>query len=149
MQILIKTRVDGNFVEVSNRFDGKLFEYLSAPFPKLNILHFGGCETGDVVRLELNFLFFKEIWTSVIISRKQSEKGIYFIDEGRELPFFITYWNHKHKIDKISDTESEIVDEIEFQSHNMLFTILSYPFLWLQFYQRKKKYKNYFNHQLG
>lgn len=129
--------------EVWSGFDKKLFEALSPKFPKVRLLRFDGCEKGDEVHLELVFPFFVQNWNSQIIESGKDHRGYYFIDQGIQLPFFLTYWEHKHHIKK-SGEETIIADEIYFKAYNFLFECLIYPVLWLTFIQRKPIYKRIF-----
>ena len=107
------------------------------------MLRFDGSASGDLVSLELNFIFFKQKWTSEIIEDQTDEKEFYFIDKGIELPFFLKKWTHKHRI--IKDGENAIIrDEIEYQAPFLLLTWLLYPAMLLQFAYRKPIYKRIF-----
>jgi ligand-binding SRPBCC domain-containing protein len=145
MKITISTPVKQSIEEVWAGFDQKLFSKLAPPFPPVRLLRFDGSEVGNEVHLELNFIVFKQIWTSLIIQNVKTDKEIYFIDEGIKLPFFLTYWQHKHRIVKIiamkTGVHTRIIDEIEFKSP---FGFLLYPVLYLQFLYRKPIYKRIF-----
>jgi ligand-binding SRPBCC domain-containing protein len=93
--------------------------------------------------LELNFLLFKQKWTSLITEDKTDENEFYFVDEGLILPFFLGKWRHKHRI--ISTlTGSVIRDEIDFSGPVAWMTPLLYPVLWIQFWYRKPIYRKIF-----
>jgi ligand-binding SRPBCC domain-containing protein len=142
MKIYIETEVEQNWKEVWKRFDKQLFIKLSPTFPTVNILQFDGCKQGDVVKLEINFVFFKQIWKSNISENVEKEDSVYFVDVGTELPFFLKNWHHQHLIIKKGE-KTLIVDNITFQSYTFLNWFV-YPFLYLQFWRRKPIYRNYF-----
>lgn len=143
MKLVIETHVEQGFLQVKEGFDESLFTKLSPPFPPVKLLRFDGSSTGNLVSLELNFIFFKQKWTSKIIEDQTDEKEFYFIDKGIELPFFLKKWTHKHRI--IKDGENSIIrDEIDYQAPFLLLTWLLYPAMLLQFAYRKPIYKKIF-----
>jgi ligand-binding SRPBCC domain-containing protein len=143
MKINIETQVQQDYLKVKEGFNKTLFTKLSPPFPPVKLLRFDGSKKGDFVSLELNFLFFKQKWTSEITEDKTTEQEFYFIDEGVELPFFLKEWQHKHRI--INSWEGCIIrDEITYKSGFSLLTLLLYPALYIQFLYRKPIYKKLF-----
>jgi ligand-binding SRPBCC domain-containing protein len=144
MHLKLKTKVNQNFLSVKEGFDEKLFLSLNPPFPPVELKEFGGCETGDKVHLELNFILFKQNWISKITFDKTSDSVFEFIDEGTQLPFFIKSWKHHHIVSKIDDGNSYIIDDINFKSPFILMDFIMYPVLWLQFAYRKPIYKKLF-----
>jgi ligand-binding SRPBCC domain-containing protein len=143
MKINIETQVQQDYLKVKEGFNETLFTKLSPPFPPVKLLRFDGSKKGDFVSLELNFLFFKQKWTSEITEDKTTEQEFYFIDEGVELPFFLKEWQHKHRI--INSGEGCIIrDEITYKSGFSLLTLLLYPALYIQFLYRKPIYKKLF-----
>jgi ligand-binding SRPBCC domain-containing protein len=143
MKINIETRVQQYYLKVKEGFNETLFTKLSPPFPPVKLLRFDGSKKGDLVSLELNFLFFKQKWTSEITEDKTTDQEFYFIDKGVELPFFLKEWQHKHRIIN-SGTGSIIRDEITYKSGFSLMTLLLYPALFIQFLYRKPIYKKIF-----
>jgi ligand-binding SRPBCC domain-containing protein len=151
MRLLLSTRVRQHYKIVFSRFDRDLFLALAPPFPRVEIKRFDGCRQGDVVELELKLFGSKQQWTSHITEDGEVsgdavyKDEVYFIDESSdaELPFFLRRWHHKHSIVRESETESFIVDDIEFEAAWGLDVVL-YPLLWLQFAYRKPIYKRYF-----
>jgi hypothetical protein len=87
MNLIIETPVKQDYLKVKEGFDEKLFTRLSPPFPPVKLIKFDGSKKGDVVSLELNFLLFKQKWTSLITEDQTNEKEFFFVDEGTELPF--------------------------------------------------------------
>lgn len=143
MKLTLQTRVEQDYLSVKNGFDQTLFQKLSPPFPPVKLLRFDGSSKGDLVVLELNFLFFKQQWTSVITEDVTDEKEFYFIDEGIELPFFLKTWRHKHRVIQ-EGTGSLIRDEIDFTAPFGWLTVLLYPALLAQFAFRIPIYKRVF-----
>ncbi len=143
MNLVFHTEVDQTPQEVIEGFNKELFIQLAPPFPKVNLLRFDGSKTGDIVQLELNFGFFKQRWTSVIIDDFESSDEYYFIDKGTELPFPLKFWVHKHIIKKHLNG-AVIIDQVEFKGPNKVVDVLLYPALALQFLYRKPIYKKVF-----
>lgn len=143
MKITIETPVEQGYLDVKSGFNESLFKKLSPPFPPVKLLRFDGSRKGDFVTLELDFIFFKQKWTSEIIEDWTTELEFYFVDQGVELPFFLKKWKHKHRV--ISAGIGSIIrDEIEFEAPFGLMTILLYPVLWVQFAYRKGIYRMIF-----
>lgn len=143
MKLTLQTRVEQDFLSVKKGFNQSLFQKLCPPFPPVKLLRFDGSTTGDLVVLELNFLIFKQRWTSEIIEDTTGEREFYFLDRGIELPFFLKSWEHKHRIIKCG-TGAIIRDEITFEAPFVWLTSLLYPVLWAQFSFRKPIYKKIF-----
>ena len=141
MKLTITTRVKANYLDIKENFNKQLFIKLSPPFPPVRLLRFDGCKTGDTVSLELNFIFFRQSWTSVITMDNTDKDTFEFVDEGKQLPFFLSYWRHHHKIKRVNNQESEIIDDIEFTAPAKLLNYLLFPSLWLQFSYRKPIYR--------
>jgi len=147
MKLNIRTTVAKSYWEVWLGFDETLFRKLSPPFPPVKVVRFDGCKEGDIVSLELNFLFFKQRWTSLITVQETTDSEIFFVDKGTQLPFFLAFWQHRHRIIK-DQNQAIIADEIEFQTPFLLTDYLFYPLLWLQFAYRKPIYRKVFKSQL-
>ncbi len=145
MQLLLETPVSQPLPAVWAGFDRSLFDRLSPPFPPVDVVRFDGCRKGDVVHLRLNFLLFRQDWISRITDQQTSTEEIYFIDQGTQLPFFLRYWHHRHRL--LRDPAGGgtiIVDAITFQTPFRLTDYLIYPLLWLQFAYRKPIYRRVF-----
>jgi len=143
MKLRIRTHVKQPYQAVWEGFDEALFRKLSPPFPPVTVVQFDGCQQGDVVTLELNFLLFKQRWTSHIVEQQSTEQEIYFIDQGVLLPFFLRFWRHRHRLIR-EESGTTIADEIEFKTPTLLTDYLMYPLLWLQFAYRKPIYRKVF-----
>ena len=144
MHVLIKTRVRQPLSTVWAGFDRSLFDQLSPPFPPVDVVRFDGCRRGDVVHPRLNFLLFKQDWISHIIDQQTSSDEIYFIDQGTQLPFFLRYWHHRHRLLRDPAGGTVVVDDITFRTPFRLTDYLMYPLMWLQFAYRKPIYKGVF-----
>jgi ligand-binding SRPBCC domain-containing protein len=143
MNIKISTKVNQSLLKVWEGFNLELFSKLAPPFPPVEVKEFGGCLKGDKVHLELNFLLFKQDWISDIVEQKRTESEIYFIDEGSKLPFFLSKWQHRHRI--VKDGEKTIItDDITFKTPTVFTDLLFYPLLYFQFLYRKPIYKKVF-----
>jgi len=145
MNIKITTQVKAEWKRVVSGFTKELFVKLNPPFPPVEVKQFDGCVKGDKVRLELNFLLFKQEWVSDIIESNESENGFSFIDEGVKLPFFLSHWKHQHIIEKREDGGSYIIDDIQYSTGTWLTDILFYPVLYGQFLYRKPIYRKIFS----
>ncbi|WP_226389862.1 SRPBCC family protein [Penaeicola halotolerans] len=143
MHIQIQTEVSADHLSVKEGFTQDLFLKLNPPFPPVKLLKFDGCDTGDQVSLELNFIFFKQRWDSLITEDRTDEQIFMFVDEGVKLPFFLKYWKHRHIVEARGDA-SVIIDDISFKAPFLLLTWLLYPVLYLQFLYRKPIYKRVF-----
>lgn len=143
MRIQIKTKVDASLEKVKQGFTEDLFLSLNPPFPPVKLLQFDGCQTGDQVALELNFILFKQMWVSDIIKDDLNESSWYFIDQGIKLPFFLSSWKHHHGVKRESEG-STIIDDITFSTGTILTDLFMYPLLLGQFLYRKPIYKKFF-----
>lgn len=143
MNIKLTTRVDGHYLDVMKRFDRKLFEELLPPVGKTEIIDFTGSMTGDKVHLRF-ITPLKAEWISDITDHGQDDSKAWFVDEGRVLPFGLSYWKHRHIVRKVGNETSEIIDDITFKASNPVLSLIMYPGLWLSFYPRKSIYKRYF-----
>lgn len=143
MNIKISTKVNQSLLQVWEGFNLELFSKLAPPFPPVEVKEFGGCLKGDKVHLQLNFILFKQDWISDIIDQQSTDTEIYFIDKGTKLPFFLSYWQHKHRLVK-DGTGTIIIDEIAFRTPTIITDYLFYPLMYLQFLYRKPIYQKVF-----
>ncbi|GAB3007937.1 hypothetical protein [uncultured Cyclobacterium sp.] len=148
MKISLSTKVGQNYLKVKEGFNAELFTALNPPFPPVKLLRFDGSSTGDLVSLSLNFIFFKQVWTSKITADHLDEKEFFFVDEGIKLPFFLKKWRHKHRIVADGSDQSIIIDEINFSSPNRLLDYLMFPVLYFQFSLRKPTYRKTFSKKI-
>ncbi|MEQ9402061.1 MAG: hypothetical protein RIM99_00635 [Cyclobacteriaceae bacterium] len=143
MRILIKTRVNASRNQVKSGFNEELFLSLNPPFPPVRLLQFDGCNAGDKVILQLNFILFKQQWISDITEDFEDEKVWYFNDVGTRLPFFLKQWKHHHAVE-VHRPGSAIIDDITFSTGTILTDLLMFPLLYGQFLYRKPIYRKRF-----
>ncbi len=145
LHLKINTKVPLPAGKVLSGFSRALFLSLNPPFPPVKLLRFDGCKKGDLVELELNFLLFRQRWVSEITDDYDRPKELGFVDVGTKLPFFLSEWTHRHRILKLSEQESMIVDDISYSGGGVVLSLLLYPALWLQFVYRKPIYRKWFS----
>lgn len=147
MQFRIKSDVKAEFRFVASHFGKPLFTHLLPKFPPIKLLRFEGCAKGDLVSLTMKLFGYTMEWDSEIIQTASYDRENNFIDQGIKLPFFLIYWEHKHRIiGNLNNTV--IIDEIYYKSPNLLLEILMYPLLYLSFFARKKGYRTFFENLL-
>ncbi len=152
MHLILKTLVRQPVPMVWAGFDRSLFDRLSPPFPPVDVVRFDGCLPGNVVHLRLNFFLFRQDWISSIVDQQTLPTAdrpdeIFFVDEGTQLPFFLRYWRHRHRLLRDASGGTLIVDDVTFQSPFRLMDYLLYPVLWLQFAYRKPVYRAVFGNR--
>lgn len=125
MRLYFETKVDQTPEQVFAQFDRDLFLSLNPPGLPVELQRFDGCKEKDEVHLKFPFGMK---WISVITEQKSSENEIYFIDEGRTLPFPLKKWTHKHGIFR-QNKGTIIVDDIFFSSSNKIYDYLILPVL--------------------
>lgn len=128
---------------IKEGFTQDLFLSLNPPFPPVKLLRFDGCKTADRVVLELNFIFFKQEWISVITEDHEDDASWHFVDAGTKLPFFLKKWKHHHGVKKDAEG-SWIIDDITYSTGFFLTDLIMYPLLYGQFIYRKPIYKKRF-----
>lgn len=143
MKLIFKTQVKGNYKEVMARFDRQLFEALKPKQGTMEIVEFTGSQKGDRVHIRFTSPVKAE-WISLITEDRIDDKEAYFIDQGEVLPFPLSYWQHKHVVQKVDEETSLIIDDITFKAKNKLLTWLMYPALYFGFSPRAKIYQSYF-----
>lgn len=145
MKITLRTAVAQPPAQVMAGFTRALFVALAPPFPRLRVLRFDGCRTGDHVEIELNTLVKRLPWTSLIVDDGQLPDGtLYFVDEGQLLPPPLRYWRHQHLIQPGPNGSSVVVDALEYRTASPLLDALLYPAMWAQFAWRKPIYRRWF-----
>ncbi|MBN8826507.1 MULTISPECIES: hypothetical protein [unclassified Spirosoma] len=150
MRFILKTQVDQPLPKVWEGFNRALFEQLTPAFPPVKVVRFDGCLQDDLVHLQLNFFLFRQDWISRIIDQKTSAEEIFFVDKGVRLPFFLTYWEHHHRLQRLpsgqkSRKQTVIIDDITFRTPFKLTDYLFYFVLKGQFACRKPVYRRIFN----
>jgi len=144
MRIKILTEVNAPLDKVIDNFDAELFNALSPPLIKVNLLRFDGCNKDDKVHVELNILGLKQNWEALVVEDERTDARWYFKDIGAKLPPPLKKWEHRHIVNKVSDEKVEIIDDVNYHTSNGLVDILVYPFVYFQFYWRKHIYRSYF-----
>ncbi|MEL6389578.1 MAG: hypothetical protein AAFQ02_05410 [Bacteroidota bacterium] len=142
--VVQKTIVPGHYTEVMSRFDIDLFEALKPPVGKMVVEEFTGSETGDRVVLRFESPI-KARWVSDIIEHGSDERSAWFVDMGTTLPWPLTYWHHRHEVNRFSEEQSEIVDRMTFRVGLGALDVLLWPMVYLAFYPRKAAYRRYFS----
>lgn len=143
----IETKVNASMPFVWSKFDEALLKNLSPPFPKVKILQFEGCETGNKVALQIDLIIIKPLWSTIITDHQKSESEIFFIDEGIKVPFGIKFWKHTHKIISNGPQNCTIQDFVAFKSIHFILDLFLFPFLWGMIFYRKPFYRKYL-HQI-
>lgn len=143
MRIKIITDVEAAFEYVRQNFDQALLEKISPPFPPTRLLRYDGNQPGGEVHVELNFILFRQVWKSRIKNYSEDGQQVVFTDEGTQLPFFLSYWHHEHRVEK-HGSGSRITDDITFRTPSRLTDYLLYPLMYGQFAYRKPMYRKYF-----
>ena len=142
MKILIKTRIEKNYQVLFSKFTLELFKALKPPMINLEVERFDGCKQGDEIHLKMDFFGqFNQRWISHITKDFRNDYEIYFVDEGALLPPPLINWKHIHRIEKINELASFIIDDIEYTSGNIAVDLAIYPALYLMFLYRKPIYK--------
>ncbi|MFD3407971.1 hypothetical protein SKC37_04840 [Aquirufa sp. HETE-83D] len=139
----ISTPIQAPIGHVKELFTADLLLRLSPPFPRVSLKRFDGCLKDDTVILEINLVFTKVTWSSLITEDKSTEDEWYFIDQGVKMPFGLHFWQHKHRVKRTSDGACEIIDEISFDTRIAFLNYLLFPFLWGMIFYRKPFYKKY------
>ena len=139
----ISTSIQAPISYVKELFTANLLLRLSPPFPRVSLQRFDGCKKDDNVILEINLVFTKVTWSSLITEDKLTADEWFFIDEGVKMPFGLNYWQHKHRVKKINEESCEIIDEISFDTRNEFLNYLLFPFLWGMVFYRKPFYQKY------
>lgn len=146
MRLTFHTVVQRPLPFVAERFDERLFRYLTPPLPPVRIVRYDGQRPGDEVHLELNFLLFRQRWISRIVSARTNPEEVNFVDEGIRLPFFLGRWHHRHRLLAMGSHATAIVDEIEFEAPVPWLSPLLAPALMGQFLARRPRYQSFFRH---
>ncbi len=145
MKINFETIVTSKLDHVVDSFNLELFQKLSPPLAKMRMIQFDGCLKGDEVKFTMSFLGIEQYWHSLILDDYKSANEVYFIDIGKDLPWPIKAWHHKHIMKTVDGDKTAIIDEIEYECNSELLTLVFKPLLIGYFYYRKIIYKKVFN----
>jgi len=138
MNIKLRSKVARDIRFVQSNFDEALFHHLLPPGAEL--IAYGGSKKGDIVHLKLPLA---GEWISEITENGKSEHQYYFIDEGRQLPFPLKKWKHRHVLHR-DQGHTIVEDDMSYSTGNVLLDLLFYPVLLFSFLPRIWQYKNYF-----
>ena len=142
MKIFIKTRIEKNYQIIFSKFNIDLFKALKPPLINLEVERFDGCKSGDEVHLKMSlFGIINQRWISHITKDVKSNYDIYFIDEGALIPPPLKKWTHYHRIEKISELASFVIDDIDYTTGSSILDLILYPVFYSIFYYRKPIYK--------
>ena len=144
MHLLLQTDVQQPLQKVAAGFNKDLFKALAPPFPRLKLQRFDGSKKGDIVAMELHFGLMKQRWVSEIVAHGETAEEWFFIDEGRELPKPLRYWQHRHRLKRLAEGGTRIIDDVTYRTGNKLLDLAMYPALLAQFLYRKPVYKKLF-----
>ena len=145
MHVTLRTAVSQPPAVVMAGFTRELFVALAPPFPRLRLLRFDGCHSGDRVEIELDTLVKRLSWTSLIVDDGTQPDGThFFVDEGQVLPSPLRFWRHRHLIQPGPNGGSVIVDALEYRTASRLLDALIYPAMWAQFAWRRPIYRRWF-----
>jgi ligand-binding SRPBCC domain-containing protein len=144
MKLLFETPVPQPVGVIKAGFTRELFQYLDPGFIPSELLRFDGCHPGNEVHIAIGVPGLRQKWISIITAEEETEQGWSFIDEGKVLPWPLKKWKHHHRVDKISASESSIVDDIQYECSPAFLTPLMKPFLWMVFAVRPSRYKKFF-----
>lgn len=144
MKVVVSTLVNQDMQTVFSRFDKELFMQLSPPFPPLKLERFDGSRQGDEVHVLIKPYLKWERWETQITEHGITDTECWFVDEGKVLPSFLTYWRHKHRIVS-RGKQCEIIDEVEYKAPFLPGSWFYYPVIKAQFMYRKPIYREYFS----
>jgi ligand-binding SRPBCC domain-containing protein len=142
MRIYFKTTLNEPFSKVVAGFGRSLFEKLNPPWASADVDRFDGCKKNDEVHLTLKLMGQSQKWVSVMTDAHESPSEWFFVDEGTILPWPLKKWRHKHSVIKVSESETEIIDDIYYSAGAL--SVLIYPALWATFMIRPERYRQFF-----
>ena len=140
--IKTQTKINKQFSLVKKLFvdkEGKLLRSLLPPFCKL--LHYKGIRRGAIIKISL----FGKPCKFKVVTYSTSNDKLYFNDiikEGKLLG--ISYWSHRHKINKLSNDSTVIIDEVTFTSRNKYRDFILHVLFSASFVVRSIQYKIFF-----
>lgn len=146
MKFIQKTLVENSLEKIIPKFNQELFIKLSPPFPPAKLLKFEGCKLGDEYSILLNF-GIKLAWKGKITQEELTEQYFLFVDEGTELPFGLKKWKHHHWMIKKGINQTEIIDQVEFSSGNLILDWFLMPGFWGMIFYRKPLYKKFLSYR--
>lgn len=146
MKITTSSTIKSTFQDVAEGFNEELFRFLLPPENIAKLIRYDGEKPGSIVHIRFYFPW-KSNWISKVTESEKHANEYIFIDKGLDLPFGLKHWKHQHKLIKINNESTLIVDEIDFSTGYKLLNYIIYPFLYFSFEPRKKLYKKYFENK--
>ncbi len=143
-KIYLETPVQVNLVPLIEGFNSSLLTRLQPPLGEMTLTRYDGNSVGDEIHIEIHLMGQTVNWVSVIAEEKQSAQEYTFVDVGRELPFPLSYWHHRHTLKQVSDGRSLIIDEVEFECRPALLEWAVKPMMLWMFKSRVPIYQKYF-----
>lgn len=135
-EILFQTKILYPFDQVKEHFNQKLFEKLLPS--KSTVLRYDGIFPGAEIHVVFSFLSKRFHWESLITQVSENTTSLFFIDEGKNLPWPLKTWVHEHRLFALNE-HSIIEDKIQYSSVLPMKCFLSFYFK-----KREKIYKDYF-----
>lgn len=144
-RILIKTKVRGAPKEIMEGFTKDLLLKLTPPLIDVELTRYDGNALNDEIHIISSIFGSYQSWVNYISDVHESENLIYFTDKAREMPFPLTHWEHTHKVQRLDENFSYIIDDIRYDTANIITTNVMYPLLYAFMYYRKPIYMDTFN----
>ena len=144
MKLEFKTPLKRSFQDIQSGFDINLFTILSKGLMPFAIKRFDGCKKNDEIHINIGIPPIHFRWVSLVTFDETNASGWSFIDEGKVLPWPLIYWQHHHRVDRISEHESIIVDSIQYECSPKFLGRLIWPVMWIVFSVRPDRYRQYF-----
>lgn len=82
-------------------------------FPKVTVNGDRYLYEGALIDLSLQFMFIKVRWKGVV---SEVVDDVYFVDEGRDIPFPFQSWRHVHAFKAVSGSETAMIDQVTYGS---------------------------------
>ncbi len=144
MRLLFRTPIKKDILFIKEKFTRELFLFLTPPWARVEIKQFDGCKKGDEIHVTIHQTGLTQEWVSLITSEVLTDDEWCFIDEGKLLPWPMTYWKHRHRVLKMSNGDSEIVDDINFECSSKWLNYPTYAVVYAVFAVRPSRYKKFF-----
>lgn len=144
MKIFFETAVPQPWQKIRDMFDRDLFTYLKPPGVDVEILRFDGCKKDDEIHLDIHLMGRRQRWVSLVTEALSTENGWHFVDEGKVVPWPVRTWRHVHRVEKVDEQNSKIIDDITYQCEPEWIAPLVAPVMWLSFAIRPHRYQAFF-----
>ncbi len=134
---------DLKYKDVEAAFHDIHFVKFLTSFQPVKIIQWEGIKTDKVAYFKLWFFGWKDFKVKHQDYKKRSS-FLSFIDKGFVLPFGLTFWEHKHTVEKV-DSKILVKDLLEFSHGSKVLEYLLFPILVSPIFIRKILYHLYFN----